>query len=124
MQSRVDWKESGQMLSEGYTFTEIADHFGVSKQFIQQYYTQDKRGYHRKRKNKVAYPAFEEWMKKSHATYASMARKMHTQTQRVRLIMIGKTKTISIDTIKKLSEITGMTFEEMFRDETEEAAEE
>ena len=123
MKEKVDWKVAGEMLVEGCTFTEIAEHFGVSKQFVQQYYTKNKKGFHRRRKYKMAYPKFEEWFSKHHETYASIGRKLfpdamnHSQT--IRLIMIGQTTSLPIDTIKKLSQVTGMTFEEMFYTEDE-----
>lgn len=116
-ESNVDWKEAGKMLAEGCNFAEIAEHFGVSRQYIQQYYTYGHKG-RRRKKHPLLYPMFAKWLKSNHETLASIGRKLFPDdknpSQRLRLIMIGKTKTVPISTIKSLLDVTGMTFEMMF----------
>ena len=116
----VDWKEAGEMLANGCTFMEIAEHFGVSRQCIHQYYT---RGSKSRPRNKhiIIYPAIRNWMKMHRESYYSLGRKLYPDVKvpgnTIRLILIGDTRNVPIDTIKKLSEVTGMSFEEMFRTE-------
>ena len=121
-ESIVDWKEAGKMLSEGCTFAEIAEHFGVSRQCIQQYYTRGSKSLPRN-KHMIIYPAIRKWMKLHRESYYSLGRILYPDVNvpgnTIRLILIGKTRNVPIDTIKKLSKITGMTFEEMFKTEDE-----
>ena len=113
----VDWNEAGKMLVEGCTFTEIAEHFGVSRQCVHSHYTRGNKSLPRS-KRMIIYPAVRNWMKLHRESYDSLGRQLYPGVNvpgnTIRLILIGKTRYVPIDTIKKLSKITGMTFEEMF----------
>ena len=121
-ESIVDWKEAGRMLAEGFNFKEIAEHFGVSRQCIHFHYTRGNKSMTRN-KHKIIYPAIHDWMKSNRENYYTIGRQLYPGVKvpgnTIRLILIGKTRNVPIDTIKKLSKITGMTFEEMFRTEDE-----
>ena len=118
----VDWKEAGKMLAEGCTFAEIAERFGVTRQCVHFHYTRGNKS-HPRSKHMIIYPAVRNWMKLHRETYDSIGRVLYPDVNvpgnTIRLILIGKTRNVPIDTIKKLSKITGMTFEEMFRTEDE-----
>ena len=122
MESTVDWKKAGEMLCEGCSFTEIARHFGVSRQRIQQYYTRGQKGA-KKRMHTIPYPALRQWFEIHRVSYAALGHEVCPESKNpsnsIRLIMIGKTKTLPISTAKKLIQMTGIPFEEMFRTEEE-----
>ena len=121
-ESIVDWKEAGKMLAEGCTFTEIAEHFGVSRQCVQQYYTRGSKSLPRN-KHMIIYPAIRKWMKQHRESYYSLGRELFPDVNvpgnTIRLILIGKTRNVPIDTIKKLIAYTGIPFEELFKTEDE-----
>ena len=117
---KVDWMEAGRMLCEGYNFSEIAERFGVSRQCVQQHYNGNTR-VGRNKVQKCVYPMLEQWLTTNRESYMSLGRKLFpgstNPSARVQRIMVGKEKYYSLDIIKKLSDITGMTFEEMFKTE-------
>ena len=128
----VDWKEAGRMLVEGKNFTEIAEHFGVSRQCIQQYYAHGKMARRTKLYNEsIVYPNLKDWFIKNRMSYRRFGAecfpdmKIQQAMVTVRRILCGVTNYFSIAQINAMSAVTGMTFEEMFRrDDEQEAANE
>ena len=110
------------MLAEGCTFTEIAEHFGVSRQCVQQYYTRGSKSLPRN-KHMIIYPAIRKWMKQHRESYYSLGRELFPDVNvpgnTIRLILIGKTRNVPIDTIKKLVAYTGIPFEVITADAEE-----
>ena len=72
-ESVVDWKEAGKLLCDGATFTDIAEHFGVSRQYIQAHYTQHKRG---AKPKKLAYKGISDYLKLSGESVRSLSAKL------------------------------------------------
>lgn len=128
----VDWEEAGRMLVEGKNFTEIAEHFGVTRQDIHQHYAYGKRTRRTKMYNEaIVYPNLKDWFLKNKMSYRRFGAecfpdmKIQQALIVVRRILVGTTKHFTIDQIKAMSAVTGMTFEEMFqRDEKQEAVNE
>ena len=128
----VDWKEAGKMLVEGKNFTEIAEHFGVTRQCIQQYYAYGKRARRTKQYGEaIVYPNLKDWFIKNRMSYRRFGAEcfpdmnVNQALMVVRRILVGTTKQFTFDQIKAMSAVTGMTFEEMFRrDDEQEAANE
>lgn len=116
-ESVVDWKEAGKMLCDGATFSDIAEHFGVSRQYIQTHYTQHKRG--AKIKN-VAYKGINDYIKESGESIGSLGTKLfgagggQAGYQKFHNMITGRVKSAKISDIRRIIEYTGKTFEELF----------
>ena len=116
--SKVNWDEANQMVLDGYNFCEIAEKFGVTRQYIHAHYA----GYYRGKGKKdvasdIVYPNLQAWFRANRMNFRKMAGILYgnkNQGFNVKRILIGKTVNLSMDMIKKMSELTGMTYEEMF----------
>lgn len=121
-EQKVDWKEAGKMLLEGYNYAEIADHFGVTRQRIQQYYTCSKHYRRNKEKyeNAIVFPNLKKWFLEHNMNYRAFAAKcfperdIYTATTKVRSILVGQCVYFTLDQLYAMSKLTGMTVEEMF----------
>lgn len=121
-EQKVDWKEAGKMLLEGFNYAEIADHFGVTRQWIQQYYTCNKHYMCSKDKyeNDIVFPNLKKWFLEHNMNYRAFAakcfpeRNICTATAKVRSILIGQCAYFTLDQLYAMSKLTGMTVEEMF----------
>lgn len=128
----VDWKEAGTMLAEGKNFAEIAEHFGVSRQCISQYYTKGNKGARKETyRDGIVYPNLRQWFLENRMTYRSFGAacfpdiKIQQAMMSVRRILAGVTNYFSLAQINAMSAVTGMTYEEMFqREEKQEAGNE
>lgn len=118
---KVNWKEAGEMILNGASFAEIADRFGVSRQYIQMYYTKRKTG---KRSynscEKVVYAGIANFMLENHLSITRFARMVYkeptpAQIQSFRNIMIGRTYHVPLATVGAILRCIGKPFEEVFR---------
>lgn len=112
----IDQKvEAYRMRLDGHTLEEVADHFGVTKQRIQQIIPPVKNSCHRKRAYKACvYPAISRWLYENRYSYTSFAKLIGVSFASVRRWFSdgGKMEKSSID---KILEVTGLTYEEAFR---------
>lgn len=122
MGKKVDWQRASEMLLDGCNFAEIADEFGVSRQAVHHHFANP--SCRRKRRGNaevpIIYPALKKWFEECKMTFVGLGAMMfdglgkQAATQRVRNFLTGKTEAVNVEFFKKLSEVTGMTFEEMF----------
>lgn len=125
----VDWKEAGAMLAEGKNFSEIAEHFGVSRQSISQYYTKGNKGLRKESyMDGIVYPNLRKWFIENRMTYSSFGAacfpdiKIQQAMMSARRILCGVANYFSLAQINAMSAVTGLTYEEMFqREENREA---
>lgn len=117
---KIDWEEAQRMREAHFSYSDIARKFGVSRQWVQNHF-HDGRSAKIGRKMKtelIPYPALRAWFEKNEKSYTDVGKELFGDKTyayvRLRNMMTGKTKYIPLDVIRKLSGITGMTFEEMF----------
>ena len=131
-EKKVNWEEATKMLLKGHNFAAISEHFGVSRQCIQQYYTHGKMARRTKKYDEaIVYPNLKDWFIKNRMSYRRFGAecfpdmKIQQAMMTVRRILCGVTNYFSIAQINAMSAVTGMTFEEMFlRNEEQEAVKE
>ena len=115
---KVDVVEAFKMRMKGCTYQEIADVYGVTKQYIHQLLTGAV-----KEKNrglaKCIYPGLKMWFMSTGTTVDEMNNKLSLCGERCLLYhrLQGKTN-FTIREIKAILQYTGMTFEEAFGEET------
>ena len=121
MGSKVDWEEATKMLLAGETFTEIAQHFCVCRQTIHYHFTYPST--HRnapQKEHSIIYPGIAKWFYANGMTYMKLGKIVFPDSgcvgsaNRIRGYLIGEKTHFTIELIRRLSEVTGMTFEEMF----------
>jgi hypothetical protein len=119
--TKVNWDEAQRMRNAHFSYSDIARKFGVTRQHIQQHFHDGKSALPgRKMKMEcIPYPALREWFKKTGKSYTAVGLEVFGEDaeyayMRMRNLMIGKTRCVPLDVIRKLCEVTGMTFEEMF----------
>lgn len=109
--------EAYAMRLDGLSLQEIADHFGVSKQYIQQMLpTEQLRSRRRNFIRKPAYPNLEAWLFKRGISNKDFAEMLEVSAGKVGRIVSGE-QGISKSTIDKILAVTGMTYEEAFAKE-------
>lgn len=122
----MNWEEATRMLLKGHNFAAIADHFGVTRQYIQAHYMADHRGHRQnKAEQNIIFPGIRRWFVDNKQTYASVGRKIFPEdiqgnaTQKIRNFLTGYNRYVDIDVLFKFSEVTGMTVDDMFRGKEE-----
>lgn len=109
--------EAYAMRLNGVSLQEIADKFGVSKQYIQQTLpTEQLRSRRRHFIRKPIYPNLETWLFKrgiSNKDFAAMIEVSISTTGRI----VSGSQNMSKSTIDKILAVTGMTYEEAFAKE-------
>lgn len=106
--------EAYRMRLEGKTFEEIGEHFGVSRQHIQQtlFFCKGPRGLDRSVKSCV-YPNIARWMMENRIGISKFSERcgMNQATLRLVLSVRGNPRKGTID---KILRITGLSYEEAF----------
>lgn len=111
--------EAYSMRLDGATFQQIADKFGVTKQFIQQsLFPSDNRKVRASNGSMCIYAGLAQFIDDYHVTQRKLGELLgikcvESSTTRVRKRLTGKTP-FTINEIYKILEFTGMTFEECF----------
>lgn len=111
--------EAYSMRLDGATFQQIADKFGVTKQFIQQsLFPSDNRKVRASNGSMCIYAGLAQFIDDHHVTQRKLGKLLgikyvESSTTRVRKRLTGKTP-FTINEIYKILEFTGMTFEECF----------
>ena len=117
---KVNWKEAGGMILNGASFAEIADKFGVSRQYVQMYYTRRKAGGRSYRScDKVVYAGIADFMRENHLSITRFARMVYkeptsAQIQSLRNVLIGQTYHVPLATVGAILRCIGKPFEEAF----------
>lgn len=118
---KVNWKEAGEMILNGASFAEIADKFGVSRQYVQMYYTKRKTGSSSYRScERIVYAGIADFMRENHLSIARFARMVYkeptiSQVQSLRYVLIGRTYHVPLPTIGAILRCIGKPFEEVFK---------
>ncbi|MPN40624.1 hypothetical protein SDC9_188162 [bioreactor metagenome] len=110
-----------QMRESGKTYQEIADHYGVSRQCIQQHLgTYSPNKFIASSIRPVIYEGLREWMLKNKVGYTEMIRRIgKTMTMPpvkkcMREKLTGRIR-LSISDVDDILRVTGLTYEEAFR---------
>ncbi len=113
--------EMDKMKQEGKTYQQIADKFGVSKQRVYHILGKLGRRYFKAIEEKVvAYKGIRDWLNENKISFSEFCRLIYGYYcpelyQRTKGYL-SKTHQIKIDIIKKILDITGLTFEEAFKE--------
>lgn len=122
---KVDWNLASEMRANGCTFREIADRFGVSKQYIQ---SMEHSRYNLRRKDanfidKIPYPVIRKCFETDrHLTIPTFARAVYSDGSRAtqekaKTLLLGGNVMLTVCQLRKVLAVTGKTFEETFYDE-------
>lgn len=112
------------MRDEGLTYREIAARCGVTYQAVAQVCAQSRASQFRKiRPENCIYPALREWMNENYVSRAELYRRMHGVPciGRAPYVLRDRLTGVSMwrmDEINRLLDITGMTYEQLFREES------
>ncbi len=103
------------MRLNGASLQEIANHFGVSRQYVHQTIPHLKReeiGYY----SKIIYPAIRKWMTENDCTYRQFAAKANVTQSSIQTALKGKNEPGKriIDAILR---VTNLSYEEAFKEE-------
>lgn len=122
VESRNNRSLAYQMRKEGKTLQAIADELGVTKQRVCQYFTGTKYegGKHYRKMNSIIYPNLADWLYENNHCIATFMCEMGMEynprkATRVKSVLDGKAE-LKISEIKKILSVTGMTFEECFKE--------
>ena len=120
-EGKVNWDEANQMVLDGYNFCEIAEKFGVTRQYVQAHYA----GYYRRNGRKdlgaeIVYPNLREWFRANRMNFRKMAKIIYGNESHcvsIKRVLVGKTVYLNMEVVRRMIEATGMTYEEMFAKE-------
>lgn len=121
----INIDEAIKMRNEGATYEEIGQHFGVSRQRIHTLLGGGDFKKNAQQYTKIKYKGLKKWFRETNTTFSGFARLIGAKntTAYIRKIQNWLTeggerdRTFTIDQIKKMLEVTGMTFEELFEEE-------
>lgn len=102
-----------EMRLRGSTVQEIADEFGVTKQYIAQFLPKGSRTRKPKIYESCVFPAIRNYLFKNRYTYSGFAKKCCVSDSIMRNALDGNV-VMSKTTIDRILEATGMTYEEAF----------
>ena len=119
----INIDEAIKMRDSGATYEEIGEHFGVSRQRIHAALGPFKKN--AQLYTKIKYKGLREWFKETDTSFSGFAKLigMRADSAYVKKIQNWLTdggdnqRTFSIDQIKRMLEVTGMTFEELFEED-------
>ena len=102
------------MRLNGFSLQEIADQFGVSKQYIAQMFPASGRAaQHMRNPERCIYPSIRKYMKQNRMTYSRLAALCGCSPTSLYRNLTGEAE-ITKRTIDKLLEVTQMTYEQAF----------
>lgn len=115
-----------EMHRNGYTYQQIADKYGITRQraysVVYNRMMQMKDENFAESVNKVIYPAIRKWMFENRITISGLHRIINPEVISdvdIRKFLTEKNRKISIKTLRKILETTGLTFEEAFPTEAD-----
>lgn len=118
-------EEKRALRGKGLTYAEIAKELGISKQAVAQVLSKEQKSHFRPwTSDRCIYVGVRNWMNENQITMAELLRRFGFQPgsalhYRYRDYLSGQTE-LRKHTIDKLLEITGLAYEEAFRQEDEE----
>lgn len=116
MQANERQREAVMMRLDGYTYEEIGNRLGVTKQRAEQLCKAAIQGKTCLGRKKIpcVYPKIAEYMERNRCSCADIARTCGVAHGTVMKFLSGKTKGIRLSTALKIAAMTGMTVEEAF----------
>ena len=112
--NREDKIEVFKMRLDGFTYQEIAEKFGVSKQYINQMLQSAIGERRNKTVNKIVYPNIANWLKNNECSISEFAIRVGMKRPTLDGKLHGRRK-FNSDEIKRILDVTGMKFEECFK---------
>lgn len=104
--------EACSMRFDGVSIQEIADHFGVTREYIRQITpTINTLAVRRKKLDSYIYPNISRWMKENRVCASKLAKTIGISPVTVSNMLSGRVNTTK-STIDKVLEVTGMTYEQ------------
>lgn len=105
------------MVLDGKTYEEIGQKYGISRQRVQQLLTTNSRSH--RAVNTIIYTGLKKWLIEQDMSVAKLQSLMGFESKNVArtYIKLRNKGIIKISDIKKILEITGLTFEECFGEE-------
>lgn len=107
--TKKDKLEAYKMRLEGKTLQYIADHFGVTREYIRQITP----AAGPKQRGKYVFPNLEKWLVDNGIYNYEFAEMIHSNSTSVGNWLMGKTEP-SLCFVEQILKVTGMTFEEAF----------
>lgn len=117
MQANGRQREAVIMRLDGYTYEEIGNRLGVTKQWAEQLCKnaiQGKTCAGMKIRRPCVFPKIAEYMDRNRCSYADIARTCGVAHGTIITFLSGKKKDIRLSTALKIAAMTGMTVEEAF----------
>lgn len=113
--------EMDKMKREGKTYREIGERFGLSKQRVYQILGKMDKHYFKPIKEKVvAYKGIRDWLNEKKISFTEFCRLIygyyHPKLYTRLTVCLNKTHPIKIDMIEKILDITGLTYEQAFKE--------
>ena len=112
--NRDDKIEVFKMRLDGFSYQEIAEKFGVSKQYINQMLQNVISERRNKAVNKIVYPNIANWLKGNDCSISEFAIRVGMKRPTLDSKLYGRNK-FNSDEIKRILDVTGMKFEECLK---------
>ena len=112
--NREDKIEVFKMRLDGFTYQEIAEKYGVSRQYINQMLQNVISEKRNKALNKIVYPNIANWLKDNERSISEFAIRVGIKRSALYNKLYGRNK-FNSDEIKRILDVTGMKFEECFK---------
>ena len=112
--NRDDKIEVFKMRLDGFSYQEIAEKFGVSKQYINQMLQNVISERRNKAVNKIVYPNIANWLKDNDCSISEFAIRVGIRRSILYNKLYGRNK-FNSDEIKRILDVTGMKFEECLK---------
>ena len=112
--NREDKIEVFKMRLDGFTYQEIAEKFGVSRQYINQMLQNVISERRNKTLNKIVYPNIANWLKDNECSISEFAIRVGIKRSTLDRKLYGRNK-FNSDEIKRILDVTGMKFEECLK---------
>ena len=112
--NRGDKIEVFKMRLDGFTYQEIAEKFGVSKQYINQMLQSAIGERRNKTLDKIVYPNIANWLKNNECSISEFAIRVGIKRSTLDSKLYGRNK-FNSDEIKRILDVTGMKFEECLK---------
>ena len=112
--NREDKIEVFKMRLDGFTYQEIAEKFGVSRQYINRMLQNVISERRNKTVNKIVYPNIANWLKNNECSISEFAIRVGMERSTLDRKLYGRSK-FNSDEIKRILDATGMKFEECLK---------
>ena len=112
--NREDKIEVFKMRLDGFTYQEIAEKYGVSRQYINQMLQNVISEKRNKALNKIVYPNIANWLKDNECSISEFVIRVGIKRSTLDYKLRGRNK-FNSDEIKRILDVTGMKFEECLK---------